>query len=69
MKTTFSGTKIMRYPVPRVKSPVAFIGFDGGESDDTSIYEMSAGQLVAATDIIDSTEKVQYNSMYTFNIE
>lgn len=69
MTTSFSGTKIMRYPVPRVKSPIAFIGFDGGESNDTSISSMSAGQLVAATDIIDTEKKIQYLSMYNFNIQ
>jgi len=69
MTTSFSGTKIMRYPVPRVKSPLAFIGFDGGESDETNINAMSSGQLVAATDIIDTESKVQYTSMYNFNIQ
>jgi len=69
MTTSFSGTKIMRYPVPRVKSPIAFIGFDGGESDETNISAMSSGQLVAAADIIDTEKKVQYISMYNFNIQ
>lgn len=35
MSTTFSGTKILKYPIPRVMNPAAVIGFDIGSSDIT----------------------------------
>lgn len=35
MSTTFSGTKILKYPIPRVMNPAAVMGFDIGSSDVT----------------------------------
>ena len=36
MMTTFTGTKILKYPMPRVKEIATVFGFDGGTSDDSS---------------------------------
>jgi hypothetical protein len=67
METSFSGTKIMKYPVPRVTSPLAFMSFEGGESYETN--NMSPGQLVQGASPIDSKTAIRYNSMYSFNIQ
>lgn len=69
MTTSFSGTKILKYPVPRVTEPLAFMGYDGGESTVTSVKELSEGQLVAAGSVVDYEKKTQFNSMYSFKIE
>ena len=70
MMTTFSGTKILKYPVPRVLLPFAFMGFDGGDSED--IGGISPGDLVkmaSAADVVSSETKAQFNSMYKFKID
>ena len=69
MTTSFSGTKILKYPIPRVTQPLAFMGYDGGESRTTNIQEMSGGQLVAAASVVDNEQKAQFNSMYNFKIQ
>jgi GH25 family lysozyme M1 (1,4-beta-N-acetylmuramidase) len=70
MTTTFSGTKILKYPIPRVKNPLAFVGYDGGESEMTSLRELSSGQLVAAAEA-ESMTKVrlaQLNSVFGVDV-
>ena len=42
MLTTISGTKILKYPMPRVKEIATAFGFDGGRSDETSIGGQSS---------------------------
>ena len=74
MMTSFSGTKILKFPVPRVLSPSAIIGYDGGDSNDTStIGGASAGQLsggvTAGKGTVSNANKAKYNSMYTFKIQ
>jgi len=66
--TSFSGTKILKYPVPRVTSPLAFMGFDGGESYMTNIKEMSAGQLVAEAVTISNARLEQLNSVFGVDV-
>jgi len=61
MMTTFSGTKILQYPSPRVLSPVAFVGID------EDISNLSAGQIVQGA-LLTNYPQTQYNSMYTFKI-
>ncbi|MFA5207247.1 MAG: glycoside hydrolase family 25 protein [Candidatus Paceibacterota bacterium] len=52
MNTNFYGTKILRYPVPRVLNPAAIMGFDGGDSDETSLSDKSAGELTKGVQAI-----------------
>jgi hypothetical protein len=61
MMTTFSGTKMLKYPSPRVLNPIAFSGFDG------EISEMSAGQIVQGA-LLTNYPQTRYNSMYTLKI-
>jgi len=70
MTTTFSGTKILKYPVPRVKDPLAFMGYDGGESRMTSTRELSSGQLVAAAQAttMSKARLAQLNSVYGVDV-
>jgi GH25 family lysozyme M1 (1,4-beta-N-acetylmuramidase) len=70
MVTSFSGTKILRYPVPRVLNPAAIMGFEGGDSDNTNPYAQGAGaatQLVGAITMSD-TRLAQLNSVYGVDV-
>lgn len=68
MTTSFSGTKILKYPVPRVLNPAAIFGFDGGSSENTSISDLSTGQIAMGLGSQHNPNKAKYNSMYEFNI-
>ena len=70
MMTSFSGTKISRYPVPRVINPASIMGFEGGDSNDTSIANMSAADMtINFGDSSTVPDNAKYNSMYNFNIQ
>jgi hypothetical protein len=62
MTTSFSGTKLLKYPVPRVLNPSAFTGFN----DDTS--SMSVGEITKAA-LISNDNRTKYNAMYSLKIE
>ena len=40
MTTSFTGTKILKYPVPRVTDALSVFGFGGGDSDNTSMGDI-----------------------------
>lgn len=61
MTTTFSGTKILKYPIPRVTNPVAFSAF-GDE-----LRSLSAGQFTQLA-LITEYDQVKYNAMYSLKI-
>ena len=61
MTTTFSGTKLLKYPVPRVTSPLAFTGFDG------DFASMSSGEAVRGA-IISEYNQTRINAMYNLTI-
>lgn len=63
MTTTFSGTKIAKYPIPRITNPIAFTGFD---NEFNSM--MSAGSFVQQV-LLSSENMTKFNSMYTLKIE
>ena len=69
MVTEFSGTKLLKYPLPRVKEISAVFGFEGGKSDQTSIEALSQ-QDVAPSDITPDNipDQARYESMYTEKI-
>ena len=69
MMTSFGGTKILRYPVPRVLNAAAVMGFEGGDSDQTSPTNMSAGEITKGLGAGYNENVTKYNSMYTFNIQ
>lgn len=64
METTFNGTKILKYPTPRVTSPVAFtefsdIRFDGSPGELTAVgLDLFEGYL----------KNIKYESIYTNKI-
>ena len=49
MTTTFAGTKILRFPIPRVTNPAAIFGFEGGDSEFTSFSDMSISDFVTGS--------------------
>ena len=65
MITTFSGTKLLKYPMPRVLNPAALVGFEGGSSDASSLTfeEVTEGVGTAG-----NPDQARYNSMYTLEI-
>jgi hypothetical protein len=69
MTTSFSGTKILRYPVPRVLNPSAIMNFLGGDTDQTSSVDISDIQVTEGTGMATNNPKGKYMSMYEFDIE
>jgi len=67
MTTSFYGTKILKYPVPRVKQASAILGFEGGNSDQTDANTSTDINPAANADT--NPAQTQYNSMYSFKIQ
>jgi len=69
MTTSFSGTKILRYPVPRVLNAAAILGFDGGDSDQTNPYTQGAGEATRAlAPSISQARLDQLDSVYGIDV-
>ena len=67
MMTSFSGTKILRYPVPRVLNPAAIMGFEGGNSNP---YTQGAGAATQQAGAITMSEErlIKLNSVYGVDV-
>ena len=70
MTTSFSGTKILRYPVPRVLNPAAIMGFEGGDSNSTSITDLSGGDITKGIEAVTISEKRinEFNSVFGIDV-
>lgn len=55
MTTSFSGTKLLKYPVPRVLNPMAFTNYNPNES---------AGNVVVSAANVSNRNETHYNAMY-----
>ena len=55
MTTSFSGTKLLKYPVPRVLNPLAFTDYNPNQT---------AGDYPKAAAAVSAREETHYNSMY-----
>lgn len=66
MTTNFSGTKLSRYPVPRVMNPAAIYGYDGGISD----LSPGAAVVVAGTQAttMSQTRLTELNSVFGIDV-
>ena len=60
MTTSFSGTKLLKYPVPRVLNPVAFTNFSPNQS---------AGNAVISAMAISNRSDTHYDAMYVNNFK
>ena len=69
MITSFSGTKILKFPIPRVLESSAIVGFNGGNTDNTSSTASSASSVTAGVGTAGNLEQSKYNSMYEFKIQ
>ena len=69
MSTTFSGTKILKYPIPRVTNAAAIFGFDGADSDVTNAGATSIGGVILGAGTGGNPDEAKYNSMYTQNVK
>ena len=55
MTTSFSGTKLLKYPVPRVLNPMAFTNYNPNESP---------GNLVISAAAVSARQETHFNAMY-----
>jgi hypothetical protein len=69
MTTSFSGTKILKYPVPRVLESASVFGFEGGNSDDTNATASSANHVNFGYGAASNPKQAQFNSMYDLKIQ
>ena len=69
MTTSFSGMKILQYPVPRVKQSSAIFGFDGGNTDNTNPAIASASEVTVGVGTAGNPAQTYFNSMYDFKIQ
>jgi len=68
MTTSFYGTKILRYPVPRVLDPAAVMGFEGATSPTT---DMTTGEFVktgSQSTSMSHARLAQLNSVYGVDV-
>ncbi len=68
MTTSFYGTKIQRYPLPRVLNPATIVGFDTGTSPETNANSASFNEITMGVGTAGNPEQAKYNSMYTLLI-
>lgn len=68
MTTKFSGTKILKYPIPRVLNPASIVGFDGGSSTETNSREISDNDILEGVGTSGNPEKAKYNALYSLEI-
>jgi len=71
MTTKFSGTKLLKYPMPRVKNPASIIGFEGGSTADTNAdaaEEATQEGVTLGVGTANNPDPAKYNSMYTLEI-
>jgi lysozyme len=60
MTTTFSGTKILKYPVPRVLQPSVIVGYAGGSTNNTNPAASSLDGYHQGTEVAGMTpERLQ----------
>ena len=70
MTTSVSGTKILKYPVPRVLEASSILGFEGGNSYDTNAGDSSASAVTLGPNgATIQAPQAQYNSMYDFKVQ
>ena len=69
MTTSFSGMKILQYPVPRVLQSSAIMGFEGGNTDETNPAMSSAEEVTIGVGTAGNPDLTKFNSMYDFKIQ
>jgi hypothetical protein len=69
MTTSFTGTKILKYPVPRVLQSSSIVGFEGGNTNDTNVAMASANEVTIGVGALGNPPLSQFNSLYTFKIQ
>ena len=67
MMTTFTGTKLLKYPMPRVLEPSSIVGFEGGSTTNTNAS--LSNDVTKGRDTGNNPEAAQYNSMYNLKIQ
>jgi hypothetical protein len=71
MTTSVSGTKILKYPVPRILEASSILGFPGGNTTSTNAGMASTGTVTAGPNGLNPSPPLpaQHNSMYEFKIQ
>ncbi|MFW6246610.1 MAG: hypothetical protein ACOC22_00340 [bacterium] len=71
MNTSFTGTKILKYPIPRVTNPASILGFDEGDTEQTNTGLASQADggvsLGGGTNV--NPDEAKYQSMYEQKIK
>jgi hypothetical protein len=68
MVTKFSGTKIPKYPLPRVLNAASVYGFEGGMSVETNPSDVTLNEVIVGVGTSGNPNQAKYNSMYTLRI-
>jgi hypothetical protein len=71
MSTSFSGTKILKYPIPRVTNPASILGFDEGDTEQTNsgLALQGSGNESLGGGTNQNPDEAKYYSMYEQKIE
>jgi hypothetical protein len=65
MTTSFSGTKLLKYPLPRVTDPATLFGFKGGSSDVT---QPNFNTITEGAGVSENPKEAKYNEFYFLKI-
>jgi hypothetical protein len=68
MDTSFWGTKILKYPIPRVLSSASIFGFEEGSTAQTNSNLSKQNTVSMGVGTASNPEQAKYNSMYTLLI-
>ena len=68
MTTTFSGTKILKFPKPRVLDPATIVGFEGGSSTNNNVNTPAFNEITLGVGSAGNPDAAKHNSMYELKI-
>ena len=69
MDTKFTGTKILKYPTPRVTNPASIFGFDEGSTESSNAGMASTNSITLGGGTNVNPDESRFNSMYEQKIE
>lgn len=68
MNSSFWGTKILKYPIPRVLSSASIFGFEEGSTPQTNSNLSKQNTVSMGVGTAGNPDQAKYNSMYTLLI-
>jgi len=67
--TSFTGTKILKYPIPRVTNPASIFGFDEGATESSNAGMASQNTVTLGGGANTNPDEAKFYSMYEQKIE